>query len=342
MIQDSLVEYVSSQMKLGVSRDAVKSALTGVGWSAIDVEDTLKKVESDKAQPAATAQPAAPMTQKPSMLAAAQTMPSGAVTSKPSSPLTSFSPLDIVSDVQSAPAQPERAAGMATGSPQSPAKNFFGKKTASAGDNKIEKMKMPSGAKEYPPKISGWKIADIIEAVIIVGLAALSGFLYFQNSALSAKVSGQNAGAASQVSGLTAQVQTLTASNADLKNKVASLTAESADMLTNLAFLAVPVTGVQGSSSPASVPTTGTATISGVLQNGARSSYVITTSYGVKVAVKNSSDANVRAALASLIGTTVQVTGTYLQGSALITVTAVNGSALTQNVSSTASSTTKP
>jgi uncharacterized protein Smg (DUF494 family) len=45
MVQDSLVEYISSQMKAGISRDAIKASLVGAGWQAADVEDTLKKVE---------------------------------------------------------------------------------------------------------------------------------------------------------------------------------------------------------------------------------------------------------------------------------------------------------
>ena len=49
MVQDQLVEYISSQMKLGIARDAIKSALVGVGWAPLDVEDTLKKVEGGAA-----------------------------------------------------------------------------------------------------------------------------------------------------------------------------------------------------------------------------------------------------------------------------------------------------
>ena len=52
MVQESIVEYINAQMKLGVSRDVIKTTLTGAGWVAADVEDTLKKVESAKiAQP---------------------------------------------------------------------------------------------------------------------------------------------------------------------------------------------------------------------------------------------------------------------------------------------------
>src|SRR5258708_3557009 len=48
MVQDQLVDYISSQMKLGVTRDAIKSSLVGAGWQAMDVEDTLKKAEGAK------------------------------------------------------------------------------------------------------------------------------------------------------------------------------------------------------------------------------------------------------------------------------------------------------
>ena len=52
MVQESIVEYINAQMKLGVSRDTIKTTLTGAGWVVADVEDTLKKVELAKiAQP---------------------------------------------------------------------------------------------------------------------------------------------------------------------------------------------------------------------------------------------------------------------------------------------------
>ena len=64
MIQDQLVEYISSQMKLGVSRDAIKSALAGVGWQVADIEDSLKKVEGAAVQPITMAAQPQPIAQK--------------------------------------------------------------------------------------------------------------------------------------------------------------------------------------------------------------------------------------------------------------------------------------
>ena len=47
MIQPSLVDYITSQIKAGVSHDAIKAALVGVGWQVADVEDSLVKAEAD-------------------------------------------------------------------------------------------------------------------------------------------------------------------------------------------------------------------------------------------------------------------------------------------------------
>ena len=332
MIQDQLVEYVSTQMKLGVSRDAIKSALTGVGWQAADVEDTLKKVEGDKAQPAVIAAQPQPMAQKPSVQAV-QSMPSNTPLSKSSSPFASFSPSDIVGAAKNAPSQPVRMGDFVSAPAQDSTKKFFDKKPDLAGRG--DAGKIMNSASEYPPKGKGGKVMAIIEAVVVIGLAALSGFLYFQNSALSAKVNGlggQSTDVASQISNLTAQVQAFTASNANLTAQITSLTAENTDLQMNLSFVAVPPSN---SSSTAST----TAQVNGVLRGGGSALYVVTTSYGVKVYVKNSSDANVSAALAPLVGTTVQLSGTHILGSANLTVLNVNGTALTQNVSSTTQNT---
>ena len=48
MVQEQIVDYINAQIKAGVSRDAIKTTLTGAGWVAADVEDTMKKLESAK------------------------------------------------------------------------------------------------------------------------------------------------------------------------------------------------------------------------------------------------------------------------------------------------------
>lgn len=329
MIQDQLVEYVSSQMKLGVSRDAIKSALIGVGWQAADVEDTLKKVEGDKAQPVVIAASAQPVMQKPLAQPASSmpmNMPANTPFSKPLSPLASFSPSDIIGGTKSVPSQPVRMNDSISGIAQNPAKSFVDKKLASVSTSAGVAAKMMGGASEHPIRKKNNKIMTVVEVLVIVCLVALSGFLYFQNNTLSSKVnglSGQSTDVTSQISNLNAQIQTFTTSDANLTAQVASLTAENADLQTNLSFLAIPSAGSA---------TTTTAQVTGVLSVNKSAVYAVTTAYGVKVSVKNSSDAAVGSALAPLIGTTVQLSGTYLVGSALFTVSSINGTSLTQNI----------
>ncbi len=45
MVQQQLVDYIKSQLQLGVSREALKPSLLAAGWAGTDVEDSLKSVE---------------------------------------------------------------------------------------------------------------------------------------------------------------------------------------------------------------------------------------------------------------------------------------------------------
>ena len=67
-------------------------------------------------------------------------------------------------------------------------------------------------------------------------------------------------------------------------------------------------------------------TVSGVLSAGlGKDTYIITTTYGIKVSVKNSSVAAVAAMLQPLLGTTVQISGTYAPGTPSVIIGIVNG-----------------
>lgn len=46
MVQQQIVDYAKSQLKLGVGKDIIKSALIGAGWPEIDVADSLKSLEA--------------------------------------------------------------------------------------------------------------------------------------------------------------------------------------------------------------------------------------------------------------------------------------------------------
>ena len=174
----------------------------------------------------------------------------------------------------------------------------------------------PSGAKK---KIMG--VLDIIAVILIVALGALSGYLFVKNSGLNnelqAAQSGQQNVGTSLNSAAQTQIQALTVSNTALTAQVASLGISVQNLATNLSFLIAPTSSSATSTS---------VSVGGVLTAGlGKNTYSITTAYGVKVSVKNSSAAAVAAALQPLLGSTVQVLGTYIPGTPSIIVISVNG-----------------
>ncbi len=335
MVQDQLVEYISSQMKLGVSRETIKAALTGAGWAVMDVEDTFKKVEGGG---------------KPAVIASTTPASAAAATATPLSAMsTGISPKPMSSTVPASFSSSASAAGGTGGG----AVKSAGPQTIRMSDlvsANVAASPVTSSTKSALPKnqplgsvsIGGapknGRIMMIVGIVIIVALGALAGYLYFQNNGLAAQVaslSAQSADVTSHVSSLNAQIQAFDVSNTALTAQVAMLTAENADLLTNLSFAAVPPLS---SGTPASE----TVSVSGTLTGG-KASYALTTQYGVVIYVKNATDVNVAAALKPLLASTstVSLTGTHVPGSQYITVTAVNGSS-TASASTTASSSTTP
>jgi len=331
MVQDQLVEYISTQLKLGVSRDAIKSALTGVGWVPLDVEDTLKKVES-AAAPASVQPAVAPKTVQPiSSAASPSKFVSFSMPGTVASPTKNPEPQTVrVSDLVSATAP---ASGTPLGS--SP-------KIISSGVMKDMSKAPLSGASSAltvspVQKKRGIGLFGMLAIILIVLLGALAGYLFMQNNKLNAGLQVQSGQSQSVVQNSASQIQELNASNAALTAEIASTTAANQNLMTNLSFFVLPV-GMSATSTPVSV--------SGVLAAGlGKNTYLITTSYGVKVYVKNSADQGVAAALEPLLGTTVQLAGTYIPGTPNVTVTSVNGAstvAPTTAASSTTSTTTTP
>jgi len=250
MIQSSLIDYVVAQKKAGVSREVIASALVGVGWQATDVEDTLKKVESDAAQ--ATGWPSAGQTVSrpaqvsplPSSVASvaasaipkidstkpvmetkplsggspvSSPMPSGAAKS---SGIGSFSPMDIIGGVTSpktAVSQPIRVADFVGATQSSPAVSVCHLKV-----RLVDTFASGGGFQRRRGGGIGKKVAMIVEIVVILLLAGLSVFLYTQNASLSAKIANltvSTGGAPAPASDLQGQLQTLTASQATLQGK---------------------------------------------------------------------------------------------------------------------------
>lgn len=345
MVQDQLVDYIKGQLKMGIGREAVKGALVAAGWVAADVEDTLKRVEAPVSVTPASASPvSSPVSvtagPQPVVLNTPGVSASPAV--KPA--MSSVEPRSIrISDlVSSGPATPASAAASSTvKTPGSdPTKSpFFQNFT----NNQPKKMDTTSSTTSQPvaassavmasPASGGSRLIMIALVVLMLIFAGGAGYLFYENSALSKQVTslgGQSSGVTNQVAALDAQVK-------DLNASIKLLNEGNADLRTQLSFAALPV-GASASSTAETVSVKGT-----VAQKG--TAYILTTSFGVPVYVRNATDANLVAMLKPLIASASEVTltGSHVPGSQYLTVESVNGASIkpvATTPTSTASTTT--
>lgn len=301
MVQEQLVDYISSQLKLGVARGAIKSALITAGWVETDVEDTLKKVEG-AAKPVPP--PASPvMSPRPSSVSV-----SPAQLGK-----SSDTQAIRVSDLLSASSAVSSSKPVSTSATKTPAKATMMKDVSTAPQMGMQTQKK-----------GGWVMKTIL-IVVVVLLAGLSGYLYWQNMGLAGKVASLNSesgAVTNSVTSLTAQVAALNASDTALTAQVTSLTAANIDLQANLSFAAIPPLS-------AGAPTSETVSLTGAL-TGTKTSFTLTTPYGVVAYVANAKTAAVAAALAPLLtsSSSVTLTGTHVPGSQYLTVVTVNGTSV--------------
>ncbi len=350
MVQESIVEYINTQMKLGVSRDTIKTTLTGAGWVVADVEDTLKKVELAK-----MAQPISAVSAMPSISSSPVAKPAEfAVTAKPFTPTvgmgggtTNPAPQtirmsDLVSSSTSSSPVMKPSTMSASKSPMTgPAPASFAMPAGTKTKDNFQAASY-SGAKTHG--LHGMLITDIVLIVIIIAVGGIAGFLYMQNKSLSSQISslnGQSSGITSQLSTLQSQVA---ASTTALTAQVSSFTTETQELQTELSFFAVPTSTTPGATS--------TATVSGIVSAG-RTGYIIAATYGAKIYVANPKAVGMAAALAPLMATATstksalvnstanststptiipatpaivaQFTGIYTPGVDSITLTEING-----------------
>lgn len=366
MAQNELIDYVSSQLKIGVAPDEVRKALIGAGWAANDVDEVLRNAKGGGA-PASSKSPAA----------------SSPVELSPASPASKVFPTTIggaqgsdqrtirVSDLVSlnganggagglgsalpasaAPSKGNFVAGIPAGSlgkaPEKKGSGIFGHRGSDPAGRSAASDPPPldlasASARAGVMKTKGGKggrATTVIFMILFLAAGGFAGYLYLQNNDLAAKIAslgGESANVSAQVSSLNDQVAAESASNTALTAETAALSAMNADLLMDLSFVGLP------SSTAAGTVTEENATIVGTLSK-TKGSYALLTQYGVTAYVKNSSDPAVAAALGPLAGstTTVTLSGTHVPGSAYITVTDVNGSSVAAAASPAASSTPAP
>lgn len=333
MVQDQLVDYIGSQLKLGVSRDAIKSALVSAGWVAADVDDTLKKVGGGSQPVAASSGSAANAV--------------SAITS--AKPTNAGSPQMIkVSDLISA--SPASASSIGSVSTTTSAMPTDGAKPAASGTGKIDpsslggkisgntfKANASAGVMPAGAGISvgggmgkGTIIAWVVAAVCFLGFGGAAWYFYSANGGLATQVASLTSQSASMNSQLTSLQSQIDASSTQLSAEIKSLTEANADLALNLSFFTVPI------GAPTTTPQP--VTISGWLTDG-KGMYWVTTRRGAKISVGGTSDPISASRLKSLIGDTVQIVGTYTVGTPQISVgviTNLSAPAVTSTATSSA------
>jgi hypothetical protein len=343
MVQDQLTDYIYSQLKLGVSRDAIKSALVSAGWVAADVEDSLKKVGGSSSGPAVITPSASTFSAGAAGAASVGAKPGVEpqmikVSDLVSSPSSSMGPTSL-----SGVSKPVQMGASTLNSAAKTSPAFSAGSSLSSNSKKNNDAMNTFVAAQQPmfaAKKRGVGVTEIIAIILVLVFGAGAWYFYAQNSTLAAKVASFNTQGDSVTAQLAALQSQVDASTTALTTQVASLTAANADLALNLSFYAVPP-GSSASANPISF------TISGSLSGGGKAPYALTTPRGVKVFVSNSSEAQIAAQLKPLIGDTVQLTGTYIPGFSNITVTSVTdlsvppatSSASSSDASSTSSST---
>ncbi len=343
MVQDQLVEYITTQIKAGVSGDAIKAALLGAGWQAADVEDSMKHVQGSAAGASvagisATAKPSS--TSGPSTSFPASFKPA-ASSSPSSSPASAGGPQVIrVSDLVSSSEKPSSFSTSTTNGAKADAvmskidasakaagtssvKNFPSS-SVSAGSVTGSAASSFSSASPVKAKKSYALATESVLGALMVIFAAFAVFLFLQNQGLSSRIAalnGQSSGVSSQISNIQ---QELAASTTAFQAQIASATVRNSMLALELSFYAVPP-----SMTPAT--TTFTTALEGAVSGGGRYDYAITTADGAKVYVTNSKDARVIALMKPLVGATstmAKFAGNYVPGNDTITITAVNGASV--------------
>jgi hypothetical protein len=326
MVQDQLVEYITSQLKTGVSAETVKATLVGAGWQVADVDDTLKSLQPAQAPVQPQIQPQ--VQQQPKVVSSFSVGSFGGVQKAAEPQVIRVSDLvsssdasgkvNFTSSTAAKPATVQTAQPMQIASAKTDAV-MARIATGAAGGVRPTGATSATFTASIPAKKSHAIETETILGILMVAFGVAAIFFFFENRSLSGQISslnGTSGGVSSQLTALQSQID---ASTTALEAQIASTTAGSDALALSLSFYAVP---------PGTVATTTfTTTLEGTVSGGGKYSYVIMTPYGAKIPVSNSKDVNVIALLKSIVGgtTSAQFAGNYVPGVDTIALSAVNG-----------------
>jgi hypothetical protein len=167
------------------------------------------------------------------------------------------------------------------------------------------------GPHEVQPKHSWGRVAVGVMAVVILILLGALAYVYYSLNGKVAAGAGQTASGA-DAQALQDQLTKLAEDKNNLMTQTNALTADNQTLMGEVGFFTL------------SSSTLVSSTVKGVIGSNA-GGYLLTTPHNILIAIKNSKDAKVDAALKPLLGQTAELSGTHRPGFAELTVTAVNG-----------------
>ncbi len=211
MVQKQVVDYARDQLKLGVARDVIKSALFDAGWAIADIDDSLKSLDSAELHKIEEKKPQA------------------------SSPLQTI----VISDLIAADSKLQ---------PMPAGKADF---SAKKGSSKIETLQSLGFKNYGPSKSGTTILIVLLAIVALgaAGLAAYlylqNKGLQDKAVGFSSKLEATN----SRVAGLTSQLDNLTKQKNDSDLEIAELASENKKTLSKLSLLSFFIVPAGASSS---------------------------------------------------------------------------------------------
>lgn len=319
-----LKDYIAQQVKVGVSREIIKSALLEAGWQESDIREAMAAFGSASSNAGAMkpAESTKPFEVKSTEVKSTEVKP---FEIKPIEVKPSDSP-SVISKFSAGSSPQEKS------SPVSFTTNdIFQKKNEPVFVSKGIGLQTPSSRNkseiisEPGETNAGFfrkPIVSITLGAVSAVLIAGAGILSVQNSGLQTKLNS----AAQENASLKTRLDSLASDKNNLTSQINSLNQIVSDLNNQLSLFALPLP----SNSSTTVKEV-TVSIKGVVRGGVKLQYDLVTNKNVVVHVKNSKDLKVDAVLKPLFGTEIEVMGTHSDsdyGYPSITVTSVNGKAI--------------
>ena len=305
MVNQQLIDYVKSQLQVGVGKDVIKNALLESGWAEADVMEALKQASAAQGATAQSATPSTGNVRLPDGQGSASGGKSPTTVSGGGVMMTS----DIFQPKNEQTFDPKVTAG-AVGKTQ-PA-SVPGKSTGP----------VLAGAAAASVSYGGKKFSGSMVTIALgVGFVVCAGaaiFFFMQKADLAAQLAPLEA-ARTEADGLKQQVIGLQQERDELAAQVTQTQKSNVALANDLAIFQVPDGTAPGA--------TGNIVVTGALRQE-NAQFTVFTPNEVTVIVKNGKDAKVAAALQALVGNTVTLSGTHVIGSREMTVTTVNGAAI--------------